>query len=166
MYAIALAAALAAASAPAPANSVAPSSHVIATLDISATDPAALVLEQARAAEAAGDLDSALQGYRRALRLQRAEGILPVAPSYGAAHVLTRQAKARDAAAVLEELAADANLLGDVNTEAQVLLDLIAIKVSDHRRAAARPDAMRLKELIADVRLTRETRQLIRTRLT
>lgn len=123
------------------------------------------IIEKARAAQAAGDLTGAYKEFARAIRMQRADGILSVDASYGAAHVLNLQAKHREAADVLDQLAADANLLGDADLEARVLLDVVALKVNHHRKAAARPDAIRLKELITDVRLTSDTRRLIKTRL-
>lgn len=123
------------------------------------------LIEKARAAQAAGDLAGAYKEFSRAIRMQRADGILSIDASYGAAHVLSLQARHRDAADVLDQLAADANLLGDADLEARVLLDVMALKVTHHRKAAARPDAMRLKELITDVRLTSDTRRLIKTRL-
>lgn len=165
MFTIAFAALMSVATAVAPSSAVSSVSYESQRIHLSADDSATTVLERARSAEAAGDLDTALREYRCAMRLQRTDGVLPVAASYGAAHVLSRQAKLRDAATVLEELAADANLLGDANTEAQVLLDVVSLKVTDHRRAAARNDALRLKELVTDVRVTSDTRRQIKARL-
>lgn len=123
------------------------------------------LIEKARTAQAAGDLAGAYREFSRAIRMQRADGVLSIEASYGAAHVLNLQARHREAADVLDQLAADANLLGDADVEARVLLDVVSLKVTHHRKAAARPDAMRLKELITDVRLTSDTRRLIKTRL-
>lgn len=138
---------------------------VDATYTIVANDTPEQIIEKAQAAQAAGDLQGAFKGFARAMRIQRADGILSIDASYGAAHVLTLQSKFREASDVLEQLAADANLLGDAETEAKVLLDVVSLKVSHHRSAAARPDAQRLKELITDVRLTAATRRLIKARL-
>lgn len=141
-------------------------SYSPAAISITVADETATqIIEKARAAQAAGDLAGAQQAFARAIRMQRADGILSVDASYGAAHVLSLQGKHREAADVLDQLAADAYLLGDADLEARVLLDVVAVKVNHHRKAAARPDAMRLKELITDVRLTSDTRRLIKARL-
>jgi tetratricopeptide (TPR) repeat protein len=141
-------------------------SPVHTTYTVVALDTPAQIIEKARAAQAAGDLQGALKEFMRAIRLQRADGLLSVDASYGAAHVLNLQARHHEAADVLDQLAADANLIGDADVEARVLLDVVSLKVEHHRKAAARSDALRLKELFSDVRLTSETRRLIKTRLT
>lgn len=163
MYTIALAALLAAA--PAPEFHSRIEALPLATRAVVADETAEQLIERARSAQARGDLDAAHRDFTRAVRRQRADGVLAVDASYGAAHVLVMQSRFRDAADALELLAADANLLGDANTEAQVLLDVVSLKVSHHRRAAARPDALRLKELITDVRVSTDTRRLIKARL-
>jgi hypothetical protein len=121
-------------------------------------------IEKGRSALTAGDLATAEREFAKAIRMQRADGVLSVDASYGAAQVFTLQERFREAADVLDQLAADANLLGDAETEARVLLDVISIKVTGHRRAAARQDAVRLKELQSDVRVSDTTRRLIRVR--
>lgn len=122
-------------------------------------------IEKGRVALTAGDLNTAQREFAKAIRMQRADGVLSVDASYGAAQVFTQQERYRDAADVLDQLAADANLLGDAETEARVLLDVVSIKVTGHRRAAARQDAERLKELVSDVRVSDATRRLIKVRL-
>lgn len=134
------------------------------TMQFTAGDTPDQIIEKARAAQAAGDLEGAHKEFARAIRMQRADGVLSVDASYGAAHVLGLQGRHREAADVLDQLAADANLLGDADLEARVLLDVVSIKVSHRRKAAARPDAVRLKELLTDVRLTSDTRRLIKAR--
>jgi hypothetical protein len=163
MYTIALAALFAAA--PTPEYHGLAAAMPYATRAVVADETAEQLIEKARTAQARGDLDGAYRDFARAVRRQRADGVLAVDASYGAAQVLVMQSRFRDAADALELLAADANLLGDANTEAQVLLDLVSLKVSHHRKAAARADAMRLQELITDVRVSTDTRRLIKARL-
>lgn len=140
-------------------------SPVPAAVTIVASDTPAQIIEKARAAQASGDLAGAYTEFARAIRMQRADGVLSIDASYGAAHVLSMQSRHREAADILDQLAADANLLGDADVEARVLLDVVALKVNHHRKAAARSDALRLKELVTDVRLPSDTRRLIKTRL-
>ncbi|MCO4099936.1 MAG: hypothetical protein HEQ38_11150 [Gemmatimonas sp.] len=132
---------------------------------VSPRDSALMHLERARVAEAAGDLSSAHTEYSRAMWLQRSAGVLPVDASYGAATVLVQLKRHREAADVLDQLAADANLLGDAETEARVLLDVVAVKSKHHRRVAARQDTLRLRALLCDERLTGDTRRLVKARL-
>jgi hypothetical protein len=163
MFAILLSALVAATPAPASAFT----QHVVlAPVSVSpVTEPPTRLIEKARTAQAAGDLATAYTEFSRAVRMQRADGVLSVDASYGAAHVLTMQSRFREAADVLDQLAADAYLLGDAETEARVLLDVVAIKVNHRRAPAARADAYRLKTLLTDVRLTSDTRRLIKARL-
>ncbi|WP_043579468.1 hypothetical protein [Gemmatimonas phototrophica] len=122
-------------------------------------------IEKGRTALVAGDLAVAEREFAKAIRMQRTDGVLSVDASYGAAQVFTLQKRFRDAADVLDQLAADANLLGDAETEARVLLDAVSLKIRGHRRAAARLDADRLKQLVTDVRVSDATRRLIKVRL-
>lgn len=163
MYTIALAVLIAVAPTPEHDHRSAPIPHV--TRAVAVDESAERLIEKAREAQARGDLDGAYRDFARAVRRQRADGVLAVDASYGAAHVLVMQSRFREAADALEQLAADANLLGDANTEAQVLLDLVSLKVSHHRRAAARPDVLRLQALITDMRVTTDTQRLIKARL-
>ncbi|GAB1344372.1 hypothetical protein [Gemmatimonas sp.] len=163
MYTIALAALLAAA--PTALPDVRMATMPGATRTVAVDETAEQLIESARSAQARGDLEGAYRDFARALRRKRADGVLAIDASYGVAHVLVMQSRFRDAADALEQLAADANLLGDANTEAHVLLDVVSLKVSHHRKAAARPDALRLKELITDVRVSSDTRRLIKARL-
>lgn len=137
-----------------------PFAHTLVTIDTPHEH-----IEKGRAALASGDFNTAQREFAKAIRMQRADGVLSVDASYGAAQVFTQQERYRDAADVLDQLAADANLLGDAETEARVLLDVVSIKVTGHRRAAARQDAERLKELVSDVRVSDATRRLIKVRL-
>lgn len=130
-----------------------------------ARDSALAHLERARSAQVSGDLVTAEREFSKALWLQRGDGMLAVDASYGVATVLTMQHKYREAADVLDQLAADANLLGDAETEARVLLDVVAVKVKYHRRAAARQDAQRLQVLIGDERISGQTRRMIVSRM-
>ncbi|MFY7922844.1 MAG: hypothetical protein ACOVSI_10550 [Gemmatimonas sp.] len=132
---------------------------------VSPRDSALMHLERARVAEVARDLSSAHTEYSKAMWLQRSAGVLAVDASYGAATVLVQLKRYREAADVLDQLAADANLLGDAETEARVLLDVVAVKSKYHRRAAARQDALRLRALLYDERLTGDTRRLVKARL-
>lgn len=132
----------------------------------SVADPAQQLIDKARASQIAGDFETARNAYMRAIGMQRADGLLSIEASYGAADVLSVQGRHREAADVLEQLAADANLLGDAETEARVLLDVVAVKIKGHRRAAARAEASRLLQLVTDERISGETRRLIRARLT
>jgi hypothetical protein len=122
-------------------------------------------IERGRSALAVGDLLTAEREFNTAIRLQRADGLLSVDATYGVAQVYIQQERFRDASNVLDQLAADANLLGDAETEARVLLDVVSVKVTGHRREAARVDAIRLKELVSDVRVSDTTRKLIKGRL-
>jgi tetratricopeptide (TPR) repeat protein len=122
-------------------------------------------IEKGRTALVAGDLATAEREFAKAIRMQRADGVLSVDASYGAAQVHMLQKRFREAADLLDQLAADANLLGDAETEARVLLDVVSIKVNGHRSAAARLDADRLKQLVSDVRVSDTTRRLIKVRL-
>ena len=122
-------------------------------------------IERGRTALAAGDLLTAEREFSAAVRLQRADGLLSVDATYGLAQVYIQQERFRDASNVLDQLAADANLLGDAETEARVLLDVVSVKVTGHRREAARVDAIRLKELVSDVRVSDTTRKLIKGRM-
>lgn len=172
MYAIAVVAAMfTAASDPAidvtvdtPAFAAAPTVYSARVVRRSA-DSSAEHVERGRRAQAAGDLELAHMEFARAVRIDRTNGVLSVDATYGAAQVLTMMSRHRDAAVVLDQLAADANLLGDAETEARVLLDAVAVKVKGRQSATARADVKRLLQLVEDERLSADTRRLIRVRL-
>lgn len=161
-------------------SSIAIAAAVAALFSAPATLPAATVtitaprivnvvtvdlVERARQARSAGDLVAAERDFLAAIRQQRAEGLLTVDATYGAADLFVEQHRYRDALALLEQLANDANLLGDADTEARALLDVVSVRVTARQRYAARAEVQRLRTLTTDERVSHETRRLIKARI-
>lgn len=112
-----------------------------------------------------GDFTEARRQFVMAVALDRDEGRLPVASTFGLAHVLYAQSYNREAAVVLERLANDAQLKGDADTEARALLDAIWLHTDAKQYAPARHVARRLKELLKAPGLSAETRKLVQSAL-
>lgn len=122
-------------------------------------------IARARLALANGEFDVARREFVTAAAIDRDEGKLPTEASFGLAHVLYAQSYNREAAMVLERLAADASTAGDVDTEAKALLDAMWLNVDAKQRLQARADASRLRVLLRDKRLSNETRKLVALRV-
>lgn len=123
------------------------------------------LVERARQARQAGDLVAAERDFLAAIRQQRADGVLTINATYGAADLFVEQHRYREALTLLEQLANDAKLLGDADTEARTLLDMVSVRVVARQRYAAEAEVQRLRQLTTDERLTSETRRLIRARI-
>ena len=122
-------------------------------------------IARARLALANGEFDLARREFVTAVAIDRDEGKLAAEASFGLAHVLYAQSYNREAAVVLERLAADASAAGDVDTEAKALVDAMWLNVDARQRLQARADASRLRVLLKDKRLTSATRKLITSRV-
>ncbi|WP_310569290.1 hypothetical protein [Gemmatimonas sp.] len=122
-------------------------------------------IARARLALANGEFDVARREFVTAAAIDRDEGKLPTEATFGLAHVLYAQSYNREAAMVLERLAADASTVGDVDTEAKALLDAMWLNVDAKQRLQARADASRLRVLLRDKRLSNETRKLVASRV-
>lgn len=122
-------------------------------------------IARARLALANGEFDVARREFVTAAAIDRDEGKLPAEATFGLAHVLYAQSYNREAAMVLERLAADASTAGDVDIEAKALLDAMWLNVDAKQRLQARADASRLRVLLRDKRLSNETRKLIASRV-
>ncbi|WP_411280396.1 hypothetical protein [Gemmatimonas sp.] len=122
-------------------------------------------IARARLALANGEFDVARREFVTAAAIDRDEGKLATEASFGLAHVLYAQSYNREAATVMERLAADASTAGDVDTEAKALLDAMWLNVDAKQRLQARADASRLRVLLKDQRLSSEIRKLIASRV-
>lgn len=118
-------------------------------------------IARARLALANGEFDVARREFVIAVAIDRDEGKLATEASFGLAHVLYAQSYNREAATVLERLAADASTAGDVDTEAKALLDAMWLNIDAKQRSQARADGWRLRELLKDHRLTGDTRKRV-----
>jgi len=146
---------------PATSSPAAPRAAVVVDPIISSPEHIA----RARLALANGEFDVARRGFVTAAAIDRDEGKLATEASFGLAHVLYAQSYNREAATVLERLAADASATGDADTEAKALLDAMWLNVDARQRLQARADASRLRVLLKDKRLSSETRKLIASRV-
>ncbi|WP_373065030.1 hypothetical protein [Gemmatimonas sp.] len=122
-------------------------------------------IARARVALAKGEYDVARREFVTAAAIDRDEGKLATEASFGLAHVLYAQSYNREAATVLERLAAEASTAGDVDTEAKALLDAMWLNVDAKQRMQARADASRLRVLLKDKRLSNDTRKLVASRV-
>ena len=118
-------------------------------------------IARARLALANGEFDIARREFVIAVAIDRDEGKLATEASFGLAYVLYAQSYNREAASVLERLAADASTAGDVDTEAKALLDAMWLNIDAKQRSQARADASRLRELLKDHRLPSDTRKRV-----
>jgi len=122
-------------------------------------------IARARAALANGAFDLARREFVIAAAIDRDEGKLASEATFGLVHVLYAQSYNREAAIVLERLAADASATGDVNTEAKALLDAIWLNLDAKQHMQARADGSRLLVLLKDKRLSNDMRKLIAKRV-
>ncbi len=122
-------------------------------------------IARARVALAKGEFDVARREFVTAAAIDRDEGKLATEATFGLAHVLYAQSYNREAATVLERLAAEASTAGDVDTEAKALLDAMWLNVEAKQRMQARADASRLRVLLKDKRLSNDTRKLVASRV-
>ncbi len=118
-------------------------------------------LESARTFAITGELPSARRNYRIAAMLSFDEGCLPEAASSELATLLLTEAKEREAAKVMRELARAARRRGeyDVEARARIASAWLALQLGD--RADARTDVERLAEIAAERRVSSDTRALI-----
>ncbi len=121
-------------------------------------------LDSARRALANGEFDVARREFVIAAALDRDDGKLPIEATFGLANVLYASSFNREAAIAMDRLATDASAVGDNNTEARALLDAIWLNVDAGQRNQARNDAMRLRDLIGDGKLSEATLKLVRAR--
>ncbi|WP_309671338.1 hypothetical protein [Gemmatimonas sp.] len=143
--------------------SSAAATRTVAVAEPNVTSPEHIA--RARLALANGEFDVARREFVTAAAIDRDEGKLPTEATFGLAHVLYAQSYNREAAMVLERLAADASTVGDVDTEAKALLDAMWLNVDAKQRLQARADASRLRVLLRDKRLSNETRKLVASRV-
>lgn len=122
-------------------------------------------LDSARRALAVGAFDVARREYVIAVALDRDAGRVPTEAAIGLAHCLFSQTFNREAAMVLNQLAGDAAKAGDVESEARALADAVWLNTDSRQYRQAREDAIRLRVLSRDKRLTDGTRQLIKARI-
>lgn len=122
-------------------------------------------LEIARRAMANGDFDIARREYSAAAAVDRAAGELPVEAVNGLAHALYSQSYAIEAAIALQQLVDEATALGDVNTAARALADVIWLNGDAGRRILARTQSKQLRTLLKSRGITDETRRLVQQRL-
>ena len=136
-----------------------PSAAVVADIPTAADH-----LDSARRALANGEFDVARREFVIAAALDRDDGKLPIEATFGLANVLYASAFNREAAIAMDRLATEALAVGDYNTEARALLDAIWLNVDAGQRNQARNDAMRLRDLIGDGKLSEATLKLVRAR--
>lgn len=143
------------------ADSVTRRPAAAATVDL---PTAADHLDSARRALANGEFDVARREFVIAAALDRDEGKLPIDASFGLANVLYASSFNREAAITMDRLASEASAIGDYNTEARALLDAIWLNVDAGQRNQARNDALRLKDLIKEGKLSEATLKSVRER--
>lgn len=124
-----------------------------------------MYLENARRFVTTGDLESARREYRIARMLEADGGCLPEATSNELASLLLAESRAKEAAAVMRELAADAAREQDLDMEARARVAAAWLVVQAGDRAAAKDDVRRLHEIARDPRIAPETRTLLRASL-
>lgn len=138
------------------------------------TDPVPAVAEPARSAEHIakarraldqGELLEARREFVIASALDRDEGKLPAEATFGLAQVLYSQFDEKGAAKVLDQLADEASLKNDANTEARALTDAVWLNVQTGQVNRARIGAERLKDLLDGSSLSAETRKYVASRV-
>lgn len=122
-------------------------------------------LDSARRALNDGAFDVARREFVIAAALDRDAGNVPVDASFGLAHCLYSQSYNREAALVMNKLADEAAIAGDVETEARALSDAVWLNVDAKQYGRARLDAIRLRAISGDTRISAETRKLIKARI-
>ncbi len=122
-------------------------------------------LDSARRALADGAWDIARREFVIAAALDRDAGRVPVDAAFGLAHCLYSQSYNREAALVMNKLADEAAQTGDVETEARALADAVWLNADSGQWGKARQDALRLRNISTDSRITPETRKLIKARI-
>ncbi|HYW30027.1 MAG TPA: hypothetical protein VE869_00875 [Gemmatimonas sp.] len=159
MLTIALATAALIALAPAPLPVGMDTDRVAAAREAS-TDP----LENARRLVSEGAFDAARREFLVAIVLDRDAGRVPTEASLAFSHMLFAQSREREAATVLEGLAADAWRLRSPDCEARALMDLAWLNVRAGRNTDARADVLRLRELMRNPDVSVKTRSEINKR--
>jgi hypothetical protein len=124
-----------------------------------------MYLENARRFVTTGDLEAARREYRIARMLEADGGCLPEATSNELATVLLAESRAKEAAIVMRELAADAARENDIDMEARARVAAAWLVVQAGDRTAAKTDVRRLHEIARDPRISAETRTLLRASL-
>ncbi len=124
-----------------------------------------MYLENARRFVTTGDLEAARREYRIARMLEADGGCLPEATSNELATVLLAESRAKEAATVMRELAADAARENDIDMEARARVAAAWLEVQAGDRAAAKADVRRLHDIARDSRISPETRALLRASL-
>lgn len=122
-------------------------------------------LDSARRALADGAWDIARREFVIAAALDRDAGRVPVDAAFGLAHCLYSQSYNREAALVMNKLAEEAAATGDVETEARALADAVWLNADSGQWGKARQDALRLRTISTDSRISPETRKLIKARI-
>lgn len=136
-------------------------SRVSASYTLTASDH----LDSARRAFAEGAWDIARREFVISAALDRDAGRIPIEASFGLAHCLYSQSYNREAALVMNKLADEVAQAGDVETEARALADAVWLNADSGQWGKARQDALRLRNISTDSRLTPETRKLIKARI-
>jgi thioredoxin-like negative regulator of GroEL len=122
-------------------------------------------LAKARRALDQGELQEARREFVIASALDRDEGKLPAEAAFGLAQVLYSQFDEKGAAKVLDQLAEEAAVKGDANTEARALVDAVWLNVNTRQVNRARINAERLRELMQSAALSAETRAFVTSRV-
>lgn len=122
-------------------------------------------LTLARRAAGLGEFDLARREYNAAARLEREAGRLGVQATMGLVQVLYAQSYTREAAYVLDQLAHQAGLRGDDNTEARARADAMWLKAEDGFAPQARDDARRIRVLQKQGHLSDSTQRYVAERL-
>ncbi len=122
-------------------------------------------IAKARRAMDQGELLEARREFVIASALDRDEGKLPAEASFGLAQVLYSQFDEKGAAKVLDQLADEASLKNDANTEARALTDAVWLNVQTGQVNRARIGAERLKDLLGGSNLSAETRKYVSSRV-
>ncbi len=151
---------------PKTATSVAPTtvtSRVTSAPESTVTSPEHIA--RARTALQNGDFDIARREFVMAAAIDRDEGKLPTEASFGLAHVLYAQSFNREAAIVMDRLAAEASRVGDIETESAALLDALWLNLDAKQHIQARADASRLRALAKERTLSAEMKQRIAQRV-
>lgn len=147
---------------PAPTRLAAPPVAVVAAVAMPVADaPSDEYLVRARKAFDLGDFTTARRDYVIAAALDRDAGRLPVLASFGLSRVLFAQSNSREAAQVLTELAREAAVKGDDNTEARALADAIWLSREANQITQVRTEATRLRDLLKGNTLSADTRRII-----
>lgn len=122
-------------------------------------------LQNARSAMEKGDLSLARREYQFAQIVDREAGRIPVDASKGLAALLFTQSQPRAAAEIMQQLADEAALAGQIDLEASALVSATWLRLECGDRFAVKEGVRRLHQISRDRSISSETRAMLKKQL-